>query len=86
MVPVLGREVVEGEQRLAILDRAFDGLAVFDAQVSTKAPNAARASFLVSAFQISCVVRLALGCWLFGSLSSASPDVALPMTGSGQNR
>ena len=31
MLPVLGRKVVEGEQRLAILDQAFDGLVVFDA-------------------------------------------------------
>ena len=31
MLPVLGGEVVEGEQRLTILDQAFDGLVVFDA-------------------------------------------------------
>jgi hypothetical protein len=30
MFPVLGREVVEGEQRLAILDQALDRLVVFD--------------------------------------------------------
>src|SRR5262245_8997890 len=30
MLPVLGREVVEGEQRLAILDQALDRLLVFD--------------------------------------------------------
>jgi hypothetical protein len=28
---VLGREIVEGEQRVAILDQAFDRLVVFDA-------------------------------------------------------
>src|SRR5215813_9695571 len=31
MPPVLGREVVEGEQRVAILDQALDRLVVFDA-------------------------------------------------------
>jgi len=30
VLPVLGREVVEGEQRVAILDQALDRLAVFD--------------------------------------------------------
>src|SRR2546421_6858263 len=33
-----------------------------------KASNAASASLLVSAIQISCSDRLAFGCWLFGSL------------------
>ena len=28
---MLGREIVEGEQRVAILDQAFDRLVVFDA-------------------------------------------------------
>src|SRR5437899_12671333 len=37
-------------------------------QISTKASNAASASFLVSAIQISWSARLAFGCWLFGSL------------------
>src|SRR5262249_3376313 len=31
LLPVLGREVVEGEQRVAILDQALDRLVVFDA-------------------------------------------------------
>jgi hypothetical protein len=31
MLPVLGREIVEREQRLAILDQALDRLVVFDA-------------------------------------------------------
>jgi hypothetical protein len=31
VLPVLGREVVEGEQRVAILDQALDRLVVFDA-------------------------------------------------------
>src|SRR5215467_10954529 len=30
MLPMLGRKIVEGEQRLAILDQAFDRLVVFD--------------------------------------------------------
>lgn len=68
MLPVLGREVVEGEQRIAILDQALDRLVVFDAPVSTKASNATSADFLVSAIQISCRARLALPCWLFGNL------------------
>src|SRR5215475_15712161 len=31
MLPMFGREVIEGKQRLTILDQAFDGLVVFDA-------------------------------------------------------
>src|ERR1700682_365472 len=31
MLPVLGREVVEGQQRVAIFDQALDRLVVFDA-------------------------------------------------------
>jgi len=31
MLPVLGRKIVEGEQRVAILDQALDRLVVFDA-------------------------------------------------------
>src|SRR6202035_528256 len=31
MLPVLSREVVEGKQRVAILDQALDSLVVFDA-------------------------------------------------------
>ncbi len=68
MLPVLSREVVEGKQRVAILDQALDSLVVFDAQVSMKASNAASASFLVSAIQISWSARLAFDCWLLGSL------------------
>src|ERR1700720_1266370 len=68
MLPVLSREVVEGKQRVAILDQALDSLVVFDAPSSMKASNAARASFLVSAIQISWSARLAFDCWLLGSL------------------
>src|SRR6201987_5180913 len=39
-------------------------------QISTKTSNAASASFLVSAIQISCSSRLAFEYWLFGSLFS----------------
>ena len=31
VLPVLGREVVEGEQRVAILNQALDRVVVFDA-------------------------------------------------------
>jgi hypothetical protein len=31
MLPVLSREVIEGKQRVAILDQALDSLVVFDA-------------------------------------------------------
>jgi hypothetical protein len=31
MLPVLSREIVEGKQRVAILDQALDSLVVFDA-------------------------------------------------------
>ena len=31
MLPMLGRKVVEGEQRIAIFDQALDHLVVFDA-------------------------------------------------------
>ena len=31
MLPVLGRELVEGQQRIAILDQALDSLVVLDA-------------------------------------------------------
>jgi hypothetical protein len=39
-------------------------------EVSTKTSNAASASFLVSAIQVSCSARLAFDCWLFGNLLS----------------
>src|SRR5215510_13048882 len=68
MLPVLGREVVEAEQGVAILDRHSTALSYLTPQVSTKASKAASASVLVSAIQISCSARLAFGCWLFGSL------------------
>src|SRR3981081_4520836 len=67
MLPVLSREVVEGKQRVAILDQALDSFVVFDAP-GFDALNAASASFLVSAIQISWSVRLAFDCWLLGSL------------------
>src|SRR4030081_3339674 len=42
-----------------------------------KASNAASASLLVSAIQISCNARLAFGCWLFGSLLRTHPAALL---------
>src|SRR5436190_12863633 len=50
------------------LIKHLTALSYLTPQVSTKASNAANASFLVSAIQISCSARLAFGCWLFGSL------------------
>src|SRR5436190_11019008 len=66
MLPVLSREVVEGKQRVAILDQALD--TYLTPQISMKASNAASASFLVSAIQISWSARLAFDCWLLDSL------------------
>ena len=42
MLPVFGGEVVEGEQRLAILDQALGRLVVFDACVYRKLDSARR--------------------------------------------
>jgi len=64
---MFGREIAEGEQGLAILTQAFGGLIVFQL-VGGDEGSAASASLLVSAIQISCNDRLALGCWLVGSL------------------
>jgi hypothetical protein len=49
MLPMLGRQVVEGEQHIAILNQALDRLVDLTPQVSTNAPNATSASLLVSA-------------------------------------
>jgi hypothetical protein len=68
--PMLGRKVIEDQQRLAVLCETLDRLLIFDAPGSTKPSKAASASFLVSAIQISWSGRLALGCWLFGSYSA----------------
>ena len=54
--PMLGREVVEGEQIGAVLGEAFDGAVIFHArQASTKKSKAALAPALVSAIQIALV-------------------------------
>ena len=57
----------DGARELSMLKHstAFSYLAP---QVSTKASNAANASFLVSAIQIYRRARLAFDCWLFDSL------------------
>src|SRR6201997_1727812 len=65
---MLGGEIVERQQRVAILGQAIGRLVVFDPVAFDKASNAARASLLVSAIQISCSARLALVYRLFGSL------------------
>jgi hypothetical protein len=54
VLPVLGREVVERQQRIAVFDQAIGRSVVFDLVGSTKASNAVTTSFLVSASQISC--------------------------------
>src|SRR4029077_3969337 len=48
--------------------RHSTALSYLTPQVSMKASNAASASFLVSAIQISWSARLAFDCWLLGSL------------------
>ena len=58
---MLAGEIVEGKRRVAILDQALDSLIV-STQISMKASNAASASFLVSAIQISWSARLAFDC------------------------
>src|SRR6476620_4801276 len=68
MFPVLGGEVVEGEQRVAIFRQALDGLLILDAVGFDERIDAVSAAFLVSAIQMSCNARLALACRLFGSL------------------
>src|SRR4029077_9154732 len=50
------------------LIRHSTALSYLTPQVSMKASNAASASFLVSAIQISWSARLAFDCWLLGSL------------------
>src|SRR5438034_7079174 len=65
---MFGGEVVERQQRIAVLDQAIGRSLIFDLVGSTKASNAVTASFLVSAIQISCSARLALVCRLFGIL------------------
>jgi len=56
VLPVLGREVVEGEQRVAILDQALDRLVVFDApgldEGVTPSPTFAHSSGPQGAFLI----------------------------------
>ena len=68
MFPMLGGEVVEGEQCLAIFRQAFDGLLVLDAVSFDERIERSLGDRLVSAIQISCKARLSLACRLFGSL------------------
>jgi hypothetical protein len=64
MFPMLGGEVVEGEQ----CRQAFDGLLVLDAVSFDERIERSLGDRLVSAIQISCKARLSLACRLFGSL------------------
>ncbi len=66
--PVFGGEVVEREQRVAILRQAIDGLVVFGAVALDEGIQTMTASFFVSAIQISCSARSGLVCRFFGSL------------------
>ena len=68
---MLGGEVVEGEQRLAILDQALGGLVVFQLRSSRGRRRRRRRHPSASPPSRSpAEARLALGCWLFGSLFS----------------
>src|SRR5436190_5234878 len=70
MLPMLGREVVEGQQRIAIFDQALDRLVVFDAPGLDEDIERRERILLGLGIQISCSARLAFDCWLFGSLFS----------------
>src|SRR5215468_2673801 len=70
MLPMLGREVVEGQQLIAIFDQAFDRLVVFDAPGLDEDIERLERILLVSAIHITCSARLAFECRLFGNLSS----------------
>jgi hypothetical protein len=67
VLPVLGREVVEGEQRIAILDQALDRLFVLDAPGLDERVEGSKRISSWSRLQISCSARLAFGCWLFAA-------------------
>jgi hypothetical protein len=62
MFPVLGREVVAGEQASRYLIKPSAALSYLMPQVSMKVSNATSASFLVSTIQISWSARLAFDC------------------------
>jgi hypothetical protein len=62
MFPVLGREVVAGEQASRSLVKHSAALSYLMPQVSMKVSNATSASFLVSTSQISWSARLAFDC------------------------
>jgi hypothetical protein len=65
---MFGRKVVEGEQRLSVLLQTLGDLLVFDGVGLDKGVERRVPSFLVSAIQMSCSMRLAFGCWLLGNL------------------
>ena len=70
MVPLLGGEVVEGQQRVAGLHQAGDRPLVFRADFSANSAIAASAQLRSGAVQIWCKSRFAAGCTEVGSLSS----------------
>ncbi len=70
VLPVLGWEFVECQQRVSILSETVGRLLVFQRVAVDEGVEASSGATLVSAIQISCNARLAFGCWLFGSLAS----------------
>src|SRR5439155_14461591 len=75
MLPVFGREVVKGQERLAVLDQAGDRLVVLTTQVSTKASNATSASL----FALGHLRTLAVMC-----TQQRCPRVVIPLRGACQ--
>src|SRR5215207_6065722 len=67
MLPVLGREVVEGKQRIAILGQAVDRLGVFDAPGFDEGVESDE-RLLLGLGHPDLLQRLAFACWLLGSL------------------
>ena len=70
MLPVLGGEVVERQQFLAVLDQAFDRLGIFGLVSRDEPVERFDGIFLRRAIQISCNIPLAEGCRFLGNLSS----------------
>src|SRR5512143_3140881 len=68
MLPMLGGEVIEGEQCLTVLRQALDGLFVFDAVGFDERIERSLGGVPGPAIQMSCNARLAFACRLFGSL------------------
>ena len=74
MLPVLSREVVEGKQRVAILDQALDSLVVFDAPDFDEVLPPGECIRLVLAIQISWMRMLGFRSPAPGRPASAHTD------------